>query len=52
MPVGLHGERTAVLVAQPPGDRWNVNARLNAPRGEHVPQVIHIPKGSVQTIVS
>ena len=38
--VNVHGQRTAVLVAKPSADGWDVNARLDAGRGEEVAEVV------------
>jgi hypothetical protein len=40
MTVGFHAKRATVLVAKPPRHRGNVHARLDAARGEQMPQVV------------
>ena len=40
MTVGFHAQRAAVLVPKPAGDRWNVNASLNAACCEQMAQVM------------
>ena len=50
MPIDLHGERTAVLVAKPPADRGDVNARFNAPRGEEMAQVVMRESGDSERL--
>ena len=38
--VNFHGQRAAVLVAEPAGDGGNVNAALNAAGGEQMAQIV------------
>ena len=40
VPVGFHGQRPAVFVAEPARDRWNVHAGFDAPGREQVAQVV------------
>src|SRR5437660_3981533 len=50
MPIDLHGERAAVLVAEPPADRGNVNARFNAARGKKMAQVVMRESGDSERL--
>ena len=38
--INFHGERSAVAVPQPAGDRWNIHASLDTAGGEQVAQVV------------
>ncbi len=40
MTIGSHGQRAAVFMSQPPGDRRNVNARFDTSRGKEVTQIV------------
>ena len=40
VPVGFHGQRTAVFMPEPARDRWNVHARFNAAGRKQVAQVM------------
>ena len=40
MAVGFHGENPAVVMAEPAGKGWNIDARLDNSGGEKVPEIV------------
>ena len=50
--VGLHRQRTTVLVPKPARNRWDVHARFNAACGEQVAQIVMGESSDAQLLAS
>ena len=52
MAVNFEGQHSAIAVAQPAGDGWNINAAFDATRGKQVAQIVMSEAGDFQLLAS